>query len=67
MRIPAVVMEAIPLELDDPFDVREEAGRIVIEPIRRKAYDVNVLIRGITSENLHKAVDFGAPQGKEVW
>src|ERR1051326_6803434 len=54
VRIPAVVMEAIPLELDEPVDVREEAGRIVIEPIRQKAYDVNVLIKGITSENLTK-------------
>jgi antitoxin MazE len=67
VRIPAVVMEAIPLELDEPVDVREEGGRIVIEPIRQKTYDLNALIKGITSENLHEAVDFGAPQGNEVW
>ena len=67
VRIPAVVMEAIPLELDEPVDVRAEAGRIVIEPIRQKTYDVNALIKGITSENLHEAVDFGVPKGKEVW
>ena len=47
--------------------MREEAGRIVIEPIRQRAYDVNALIKGITSENLHEAVDFGVPQGKEAW
>jgi len=51
-------MEAIPLELDEPVDVRE-AGRIVIEPVRQKAYDINALIKGITRENLHQAVDFG--------
>ncbi len=67
MRIPAAVMEAIPLELDESVDVREEAGRIVIEPVRQKAYDINALIKGITSKNLHEAVDFGAPVGKEVW
>ncbi|HYR90998.1 MAG TPA: AbrB/MazE/SpoVT family DNA-binding domain-containing protein, partial [Terriglobia bacterium] len=39
VRIPAAVMEAIPLELDESVDVREEAGRIVIEPVRQKAYD----------------------------
>jgi antitoxin MazE len=44
-----------------------EAGRIVIEPIRQKTYDVNALIKGITSENLHESIDFGEPQGKEVW
>jgi len=67
VRIPAAVMEAIPLELDESVDVREEAGRIVIEPVRQKAYDINALIKGITSKNLHEAVDFGAPVGKEVW
>jgi len=67
VRIPASVMEAIPLQLDEPVDVREEAGRIVIEPVRHKAYDVNRLIKGITRQNLHEAVDFGAPVGKEVW
>ncbi len=60
-------MEAIPLELDEPVDVREEAGRIVIEPVRHKAYDINVLVNRITRENLHKAVDFGSAVGKEVW
>ncbi len=61
VRIPAAVMEAIPLELAESVDVREEAGRIVIEPVRQKAYDINALIKGITSKNLHEAVDFGAP------
>jgi antitoxin MazE len=67
VRIPAAVMEAIPLELDEQVDVREEAGRIVIQPVRQKAYDLNGLIKGITRENLHEAVDFGAPVGREVW
>jgi antitoxin MazE len=67
VRIPAAVMEAIPLQIDEPVDVREEAGRIVIEPIRKKTYDINALIEDITRENLHDGVDFGAPLGKEAW
>ena len=67
VRIPAVIMEAIPLKVDEPVDVREEAGRIVIERIRKKTYDVSELINGINSKNLHEAVDFGMPQGKESW
>jgi antitoxin MazE len=65
VRIPAAVMEAIPLELDELVDVREESGRIVIEPVRQN--DINALIKGITRENLHQAVDFGSAVGKEVW
>jgi len=67
VRIPAAVMEAIPLDLDEPVDVREEAGRIIIEPVRQKSYDIHALIKGITRGNLHEAADFGVAVGKEVW
>jgi antitoxin MazE len=67
VRIPAAVLKAAQLGLDEPVDVREESGRIVIEPARRKEYDLAELVKGITRGNLHKAVDFGEPVGKEVW
>jgi len=47
--------------------VREEAGRIVIEPVRQRVYDLNALLKRITAKNLHEGVDFGAPVGKEAW
>ena len=67
VRIPAAVMEAARLHLDQPVDVREEAGRIVIEPIREAAYDLATLVAGITEENRHDAVETGPPVGREVW
>jgi antitoxin MazE len=66
VRIPAAVMQAVQLDLDEVVDVREEAGHIVIEPVRKKTYDLKTLLKGITRKNLHEAVDF-APQGKESW
>ena len=33
VRIPAAVMEAAALSIDQPVDIREEDGRVVIEPI----------------------------------
>ncbi|SCY20715.1 antitoxin MazE [Nitrosospira sp. Nl5] len=66
VRIPAGIMEAARLGLDDPVDIREEDGRIVIEPIRLNKYDLAQLLANITPENLHTAVDFGAPVGKEL-
>ena len=67
VRIPASVMQATRLDLDEAVDVREEAGRIVIEPVRTKTYDLGKLVKGITSKNQHEAIDFGPPMGKEVW
>jgi antitoxin MazE len=67
VRIPAAVMQATHLDLDEVVDVREEAGRIVIERVRQKAYELRDLLKGITAKNQHQAVDFGPAVGKEVW
>ena len=66
VRIPASVMEAMHLDLDEVVEVREETGRIVIEPVRQKTYELDDLLKGITSKNLHEPIDVGSPQGKEV-
>jgi antitoxin MazE len=67
VRIPASVMAAAALSLDQPVDVREEAGRIVIEPIREEMPDIDDLVAEITAENLHEAIETGAPRGREFW
>lgn len=66
VRIPAGIMEAVHLNLDAPVDVREEEGRIVIEPIKDRAFAIEELIAGITPQNLHTEIDFGATKGKEL-
>ncbi len=66
VRIPAAVMAAARLRLDQSVDVREEAGRIVIEPIPDAEIDLATLIADITPDNRHDAVDFGAPLGRET-
>ena len=66
VRIPLSVLRASRLDLDDVVDVREEAGRIVIEPIRQKVYDLTELLKAITPKNQHESADFGAPMGNEA-
>ena len=66
VRIPAAVMQAAHFDLDEAVDVREESGRIVIEPAQRKEYDLAELVKQITVENLHDEADFGRPVGKEA-
>ena len=67
VRIPAAIMKAARLNLDEAVDVREEAGRVVIEPVRHKEYDLAQLLKGISRRNRHKEIDFKGPVGKEVW
>ena len=64
-------MAAARLEIDQTVDVREDNGRIVIEPIRTPVY---------TLEELLEQMDYGEPltdedrewmdappRGKEIW
>lgn len=66
VRIPASVMAAAGLRLDQAVEVREDKGRVVIEPIAHEEYDLADLLAGITPENIHDQVDFGAPVGNEA-
>jgi antitoxin MazE len=66
VRIPAAIMQAAHLDLDQAVDVREESGCIVIEPAQREEYDLAELVKGITRENLHDEANFGKPVGKEA-
>ena len=63
--IPVSVMEAAHLTLDAVVDVREEDGRIIIEPVRQPDYDLDGLLAGITPDNLHDELGFGPAVGKE--
>ena len=67
VRIPANIMAAANICLDQAVEVREEHGCIVIEPVRRKAYKLDDLLGSITGKNLHQPVAMGAPVGKEIW
>ena len=67
VRIPASIMEAAHLNLDQPVDVKEENGRIMIEPERSKVFSLKALLNQITSGDLHHAIDTGSVVGREVW
>jgi antitoxin MazE len=66
VRIPAAVMRAANLNLDDAVDVREEDGRIVVEPVGDEHADLDALLARITPENLQGEVRFGKRAGKEM-
>ena len=67
IRIPAPVMAAAHLSLDQAGEIREEEGRIIIEPVQPEGYDLTSLIEATTDENRHQSTEFGAPRGHEAW
>ena len=67
VRIPASVMAAAALRLDQDVDIREEGGRIVIEPAIATSYDLDQLVAALDPRSFPDEVDFGQPRGAEIW
>ncbi len=67
VRIPASIMAAAALSIDQAVDVREEGGRIIIEPVKAPVYSLDELVAQMTPETFPDDIDFGPPAGQEVW
>lgn len=66
VRLPASLMQAMHLEIDQEVELREEGGRIVIEPVDRPEYRIEDLVREITADNVYDEADTGPPVGRET-
>ena len=67
IRLPAGVLKAVSLKIDQAVDVREEDERISIEPVRAVPLKLEELVSDITVENRHDEMDFGQSVGGESW
>ncbi len=67
VRIPASIMAAAALSLNQAVEMREEGGRVVIEPIAMPVYDLDDLLDQMKPETFHDDIDFGKFKGKEIW
>jgi antitoxin MazE len=65
VRIPAAILDAVHVSIDQDVDIRAENGRIVIEPLR-KQLTLESLLSQVTPDNLHGEVDFGSAVGSEI-
>lgn len=66
VRIPASIMAAAALHIDQEVDVREEDGRIVIDPVMH-SYDLDELLAKMTPDTFPEANEFGTAVGNEFW
>ena len=67
VRIPASIMESARLSLEQPLEITEQGGVILIRPAPEAVLDLDTLISGITDENRHGEVPFGPAVGREFW
>ena len=67
VRIPGSVLAAASIGVDQAVDVREEGGRILIEPIKAEPCNLDALLDQMRPETFPEDIDFGPPQGREIW
>ncbi|MFC3677181.1 AbrB/MazE/SpoVT family DNA-binding domain-containing protein [Ferrovibrio xuzhouensis] len=72
VRLPAAIMQAAGLKLDEQLEVRTEGGRIIIEKVNPydaepPAFDLETLMDGVHAGDAPELVSFGGPVGDEAW
>ena len=67
VRIPKSFIKEVGLEYRTDVELSMEDGRLVIQPIREKLITLDELLAGVTTKNLHGAIDTGNPVGNEAW
>ena len=66
VRLPSAVVRQAGYQIEQKVDLTVTRGRIVIEPCAQVEYDLDALVSGINSDNLHEEVSFGSPLGNEA-
>jgi antitoxin MazE len=67
VRIPADVLAAANLSVDDDVTISHDGGKIIIEAVVRKRYDLNQMLAAVTPDMLHDPIDWGPPVGREIF
>ncbi len=66
LRIPKVIAEEIGLKENTPVELSLKKKKIIISPIKPEI-TLKKLLSQVTEENLHREVDTGSPEGREIW
>ncbi len=66
VRIPKALAEQSRIEEGSEVELSVVEGALTIRP-RAASYRLDQLLAQVTPENRHDEVDWGRPQGKEVW
>lgn len=66
VRIPFKVAEKYGLVNGSPIELEQKESGIFVKPINQVP-TLEELMAGITKENQHEEIDFGKPEGDEIW
>jgi antitoxin MazE len=67
LRVPKPMLTQLGLAEGSQVEVKIEAGRLIIQPIRRARMTMAELLEGFSPDDRPGELDWGAPAGREVW
>jgi antitoxin MazE len=67
LRVPKPLLEQLGLGEGSKVEVKVEAGRLIVEPVRRRRLTMTELLEGYSPDDQPGEVDWGPPVGREVW
>jgi antitoxin MazE len=67
VRIPKPFAKEAGLQRETSVEMSIEEGRIVIERTELPEIELETLLEGVTSANIHEEIDTGRSVGKEAW
>jgi len=65
LRIPKGYAREIGLKNGAKVKIIVQGGQLVVKPL--KEYSLKTLVDQISPDNTYEEIDFGKPEGKEVW
>lgn len=66
LRIPKSFAAESNIEEGSRVNLSVVEGRIIVEPVIERIYDLDDLLSRVTKQNIHAEIDTGTPVGKEV-
>ena len=66
IRVPKSIAQQAGLKVKDALDIEVRKGTLVLTPHLRRVYRLEDLLKRMTPRNVHKALDFGGPVGREA-
>jgi len=65
--IPLMIVNEMSLSEGRYVKIQDYENKIIIEPLKSEAYNLNDMLCEITENNIHHSIDWGTPVGNEIW
>ena len=67
LRIPRALAADANVVVGSTVEIQWQDGKLTVEPLPELIYELDDLLAGVNSANIHGEVDSGGRNGREIW